>query len=83
MMAERFDAGVLETARREAGLSLDELWLRYFELTGQASLLELEAYLEGVLVPDRLQHDLIAQALNERYLELGMEERVPYDPTVE
>ncbi|HEX2053435.1 MAG TPA: hypothetical protein VHJ78_06900 [Actinomycetota bacterium] len=82
-MAERPDAGVLEKARRDAGLSLDELWLRYFELTGQASLLELEAYLRGALIPDRLQHDLIAQALNERFLELGMDHPVPYHQTVE
>lgn len=82
-MAGRSDAGMLETARREAGLSLDELWLRYFELTGQASLMELEAYLAGALVPDRLQYDLIAQALNERYLELGMDHPVPYYQTVE
>lgn len=68
----------LETARKDCGLTTDELWLRYFELTGAASLLELEAYLHGALVPDPLQYDMIAHALNERFMELGLDHPIPY-----
>lgn len=72
------DAIVLESALRDSGLSMDELWLRYFELTGEASLLELEAYLHGALAPDPLQYDMIAHALNERFMEMGRDHPVPY-----
>ncbi len=72
------DAIVLESGLRDSGLSMDELWLRYFELTGEASLLELEAYLHGALPPDPLQYDMIAHALNERFMEMGRDHPVPY-----
>jgi len=72
------DAMVLESGRRNSGLTVDELWLRYFELTGEASLLELEAYLQGALIPDPLQFDMIAHALNERFMELGHDNPIPY-----
>ncbi|HEX2178854.1 MAG TPA: hypothetical protein VHL54_04935 [Actinomycetota bacterium] len=82
-MVDTPDTAVLEAARAESGLTMDELWLRYFELTGEASILELEAYLQGALVPSSLQFDMIAQALNERFMELGMDHPVPYRETSE
>jgi hypothetical protein len=69
---------VLDLYRREAGLSLSELWLRYFELGGMSTALELEAYLYGALIPTAHDHDLVAHALNERFVELGGNHPVPY-----
>jgi hypothetical protein len=69
---------VLDLYRREAGLSLSELWLRYFELGGMSTALELEAYLFGALIPTAHDHDLVAHALNERFVELGGNHPVPY-----
>jgi hypothetical protein len=69
---------VLELYRREAGLSPSELWLRYFELGGMSTALELEAYLFGALIPTAHDHDLVAHALNERFVELGGNHPVPY-----
>jgi len=69
---------VLELYRREAGLSLSELWLRYFELGGMSTALELEAYLYSALIPTAHDHDLVAHALNERFVELGGNHPVPY-----
>ncbi len=68
----------LNRARIDAGLSLDELWLRYFELGGMSSPVELEAHLYGALTPTDHNHDLIAHALNERFVELGRNHLVPY-----
>ena len=45
------------------GLSLDELWLRYFALGGDAGKVEIEAYLDGMVPLSVLQHDLLARAL--------------------
>jgi hypothetical protein len=70
--------GSLEHARRAVGLSLDDLWMRYFALGGMSTSLEIEAYLLGALVAPPHEHDLIAVALNERYSELGGDHPVPY-----
>ena len=71
-------AHVLDTYRRDACLSQEELWLRYFELGGMSTSLQLELFLFGVLQPTTHDHDVIAQALNERFLELGADHPVPY-----
>ena len=79
MIDPAMDAGdVLDSYRQEAGLSHSELWLRYFELGGMSTGFELEAYLLGVLVPSPYDRDVIAHALNERFLELGADRPVRY-----
>jgi hypothetical protein len=69
---------ILDIYRREARLSLRELWLRYFELGGMSTGFDVEAFLYGVLTPSDHDHDIIAQALNERFTELGGNHPVPY-----
>jgi hypothetical protein len=69
---------VLDRYRREAELSHGELWLRYFELGGMSTGLQLEAFLYGALRPSSHDHDVIAHALNERFVELGGNHPVPY-----
>lgn len=69
---------VLDSFRQEAGLSHGELWLRYFELGGMSTGFELEAFLFGVLAPSDHDHDVIAHALNERFVELGQSYPVGY-----
>ncbi len=74
---------VLERYCRDARLSHGELWLRYFELGGMSTGIELEAFLFGALQPSAHDHDVIAQALNERFAELGGDHPVPYFEDVE
>jgi hypothetical protein len=69
---------VLDEYRRTAQLSHGDLWLRYFELGGMSTDLELEAFLFGALQPSTHDHDVIAHALNERFVELGGNHPVPY-----
>jgi hypothetical protein len=69
---------LLDHFRIDAALSHGELWLRYFELGGMSTGLELEAYLYGALRPTSHDHDIIAHALNERFVELGGNHPVPY-----
>jgi hypothetical protein len=69
---------VLDAFRQQAGLSHRELWLRYFELGGMSTGFELEAFLFGVLAPSDHDHDVIAHALNERFVELGGNHPVAY-----
>ncbi len=69
---------VLEQARREVGLSIADLWMRYFTLGGMSTALEVEAILFGALVANAHERDVIAVALNERFAELGGDHPVPY-----
>lgn len=69
---------LLDRYRREAGLSHEELWIRYFELGGMSTALQVEAYLYGALNPSGHDHDVLAHAINERFVELGGNHPVPY-----
>lgn len=71
-------SNVLDLYRGDAKLSHGELWLRYFELGGMSTALEVEAFLYGALQPSIHDHDVIAHALNERFVELGGNHPVPY-----
>ncbi len=77
-MAHIPDAAVLDTARKKIGMSIDQLWMSYFELGGKADPLEFDAILNGVLRPDSYQFNVIAQALNEVFMERGDDHPVPY-----
>jgi len=83
MSEGRLDA--LDLYRRKADLTHGELWLRYFELGGMSTAFQVEAFLYGALNPTIHDHDVIAHALNERFVELGGNHPVPYledGPTV-
>ena len=75
-MADPLD--VLESARREVGLSVADLWLRYFALGGMSTALELEAILYKALIAEPHDRDLLAVALNERFTEIGGDHPIPY-----
>jgi hypothetical protein len=68
----------LEAGLTRSGLTYQELWWRQVAVGGDASPLELEAYLLGLLTMDPHQHDVIAQALNEHFLDCGEDHPVPY-----
>lgn len=68
----------VEAARQRAGLSVAELWLRYFSFTGEAGPMEVEAFLSGLMPLSSHQHDVLACAVNERLGELDIPE-LPYE----
>jgi len=68
----------LDGARRDVGLTYDELWMRYFALGGAAMPTEFEAYLAGALSPAPGERDILVHALNERSMELGSDRRWRY-----
>jgi len=70
-------------ARRELGLSLDDLWVAYVGLGGAATPLELGWYLaDGSGGFTARQHDYLAQALNDQYVDRGHDHPVPYSDTL-
>jgi hypothetical protein len=52
-------------------LTVAELWRRYFALGGDASELEVDAYLNGAIALPAVQHDMLALAINERLDEIA------------
>jgi hypothetical protein len=60
-----------------AQLTVDELWIRYFSLGGDAGRFEVDAYLNGAIAMPPMQHDMLAHAINERLDEIAPP-RAPY-----
>ena len=59
-------------------LSVHDIWLIYYSLGGTATSGELEAYLvdEGPL--EAAQQTVLAQSVNEVFLDAGLDHPVPY-----
>jgi hypothetical protein len=53
-------------AVRHAQLSVDQVWLDYFALGGEASPLEVDAYFHGLTEFSPTQRDILAHVVNER-----------------
>jgi hypothetical protein len=68
----------IDAARRRAGLSVQQLWLDYMSFSGIADLVEVEAYLHGLMPLPPYQEDKLALAVNERLDDLYRAARVPY-----
>ncbi len=69
----------LARAYARTGLDVGGLWLRYVALGGNADVMEVDGYLQGLLLLMRGEHNVLACAVNERLDELGDgHARVPY-----
>jgi hypothetical protein len=70
--------GSLAYGLATAGITQLELWLRYVGVGGSSAPAELEAYAYGALEPSTMEHNLIAQALNDHFTEQGLNHPVHY-----
>ena len=70
--------GPLELGRQHADLGVEALWLAYYGLGGSADIGLLRSWLSGEHEPSGGQHDVVAHALNERFVERGMNHPVAY-----
>lgn len=68
----------LQIALKRSALSLEDLWLRYFALGGDAGFMEVEAYLHGLMPLASHERDVLAHALNEFLDEQAWTHRIPY-----
>jgi hypothetical protein len=69
---------LLTPARERAGLSMGELYMRYVALGGSASLAVLRGHCTAGAELSVAEGDLAVLALNERFLELDVAERLSY-----
>ncbi|MCW2581016.1 MAG: protein serine/threonine phosphatase [Blastococcus sp.] len=72
----------LQAAYEHTGLSVEQLWMRYFALGGDADLVDVDAHVSGLLTLPPSQHDMLAHAINERLDEVVAQHRVPYSRPV-
>jgi Stage II sporulation protein E (SpoIIE) len=72
----------IRAVMERAGVTVGELWRRYFALGGDLGSVEVEAYLYGLTVLPPLQRDLLAHAVNEWLEERTGRSRVPYSHAV-
>jgi hypothetical protein len=59
-------------------LSLNDVWLRYLELTGTHTLKEFHAYVYDDAVWSAHEHNVAAQALNDYFVDHGLDHLVAY-----
>ncbi|CAM3586499.1 PP2C family protein-serine/threonine phosphatase [Kibdelosporangium persicum] len=67
---------------KRAELTVEQLWLRYLGIGGEAGFLEVDAYVHGLGSLPPLQRDILAQAINERLDELTWTHRAVYSRPV-
>jgi hypothetical protein len=71
-------AVAVETARTMLDLSLIELWIDYFALGGSRSPAHIQAFLTDEHPLADHDHDLLVQALNERFIDRGGDHPLDY-----
>jgi hypothetical protein len=81
MTADRRTA--VATAQEMLGLSLEQLWVDTLALGGRATLFELGRFVAGLGDLSAHEYDVVAQALNDRFLDEGSDHPVPYSDTTE
>ena len=69
---------LFQSARGEAGWTVEELWVHYLAVGGTQVFFDLDAYLAGLMPLSVPQQDVLACALNERLADLQQSTRLPY-----
>jgi hypothetical protein len=69
---------VLEAARVQAGMSFNELWIAYFALGGAETAGAVRAFLGSETDPPLVDFDVLAQAINEKFMDMGSNHPTPY-----
>lgn len=82
LLPEEEQRRLLAACFERSELTLESLWIRYFTLGGAFSLLDLDAYLNGLTSLPAVDRDMIAHAVNERLDELAGPPRAPYSRPV-
>jgi hypothetical protein len=69
----------LQAGREELDLSSEQLWIHCFALGADFTEQRLEGFLVDKPHPGRHDHNLIAQALNDRFIDRGQDHLVAYE----
>jgi hypothetical protein len=66
------------TAQTMLGVDVQQLWIDALALGGTATIFELERFLAGGGDLSSHEYDVVAQALNDRFVAEGNDHPVPY-----
>lgn len=69
---------LLAKAVRHSKLRLPDVWFYYFSLGGTAGEYEIDAYINASYFLPPIQHDILAQAVNEMIDDLPPAPRAPF-----
>ena len=72
------DITALDNARRRLGLSHYDLWVRYLGVGGTHDAYRVRSYLNGHGTFSNADHDHLAVALNEAFIDAGNGRPLPY-----
>ncbi len=75
-------ASMLRAAQEHLGITLYNVWFGYVAVGGNESLRQVQAWLRGVAEPGDRDHDLMAQAFNDRFVDQGLDHPVAYAETL-
>ncbi|MBE7195879.1 MAG: hypothetical protein INR66_25800 [Gordonia polyisoprenivorans] len=75
----RSDGISLAEGMRRTQLSYEDLWVRCFALGGPSDSGHLRDHVEEQVCPDENEYKIIAQALNDAFLDLGGDHPVAYN----
>ncbi len=73
---------MLRAAQDHLQLTLYDIWFGYVGVGGNASLQQVQNWLTGVAEPGDRDHDLMAQAFNDCFVDQGMNHPVAYAETL-
>lgn len=65
-----------------SGMTTREAYLRYIAVGGVTDEMQTEAHLLGLLDPGGHEHNVLAQAVNEHFIDLGQDHPVGYSGLV-
>jgi hypothetical protein len=68
----------LDSARQQLSLTATQVWLGYFAMGGDASLVDVRDRLAGDLPVSPRERNIMAQALNDVFAERGMDHPIGY-----
>jgi len=68
----------IEAGRRHLGMSPQDVWVGYFAVGGNGSQAEVREWLSSAVRLPAREHDLLAQALNDRFTEIGLNHPLRY-----
>jgi hypothetical protein len=73
----------LASGFERSGRSVDEVWTTYLTMGGALERPDIVRALRGQTTLDRFEHNKLAAALNEFYVEAGQDHPVRYDDSVD
>jgi len=68
----------VDAGRRRLDMSYHDVWVGYFAVGGNGSLADVRAWLSGDMRLPAHDHDLLVQAINDAFTDVGLDHPLGY-----